>query len=164
MTFHHRITRPYLQLAALTVAIMVSSCAVPSRPQPSPQVTDELHKIDPSQIPLSEFGQLPVFITSQMTDGRNLHLRGLVGNPYPETVEGVRVVLRMLSEPGEGARELDRVQKVLEDQLATGQQTALRLDVQTMYAMQGGGFRLQAFAIKRGGQDLPPPPDWRESR
>jgi hypothetical protein len=146
----------------MTLLATPLSCSAPTQPQPS-AAAEQLAKIDPSQIPLAEFGQLAVFVTSQMTDGRNLHLRGLVANPYPEPVEGVRILLRMLSGPSAGARELDRMQKVLDDRLASGAQTALRFDVQTMYAgVQGGGFLLQAFAIKRGDKELPPPPGWRE--
>jgi len=109
-----------------------------------------------------EFGQLQVFITGQMTDGRNIHLRGLIRNPYLEPIEGVRVLLQVLSAPSMQGRELDRIQKVLDVHLESGERTALRLDIQTMYAgASGSGFRLQAFAITRGGQALPPPPDWK---
>ena len=52
----------------------------------------------------------------------------------------------------------------METKLAPGEQRALRWDIQTMYAGQGGfsGFEIAAFAIKRGTQPLPPPPDWKE--
>lgn len=155
--------RPGSALAALLLVTTVAACAAPTQPPPRTEAAEQPSKLDPAQIPLAEFGQLPVFVTSQMTDGRNLHLRGLVANPYPQTVEGVRVLLRMLSGPSADARELDRAQKVLDSRLASGEQTALRFDVQTMYAgVQGGGFLLQAFAIKRGDEQLPPPPGWRE--
>ena len=119
---------------------------------------------DDSNIPLRQFGQLQVFATDQTTDGRNFKLRGLVRNPYLETVEGVRIVFEIRSTPDPSSRQLDRFQKVVDTTLAPGEQTALRWDIQTMYAGQGGywGFSLEAFAIKRGGQPLPPPPDWKE--
>jgi hypothetical protein len=114
-------------------------------------------------MPLAALGQLQVFVTSQVTDGRNIKLRGLIRNPYPETVDGVRVIMRILSEPGPSARELDRTQKVFDERVPGGEKTVLSLDVQTMYAgISGGGFQLLAFAIKRGDQVLPLPPDWKE--
>ena len=115
-------------------------------------------------MPLSEFGQLQIFSTGLTTDGRNIKVRGLIRNPYPEPVEGIRVVFLMLASPEDGARVLDRFQRLLDDRLASGEQTALRFDVQTMYAGMGGlnRFEIGAFAVKRGGQPLPPPPDWRE--
>jgi hypothetical protein len=70
----------------------------------------------------------------------------------------------MLASPEDGARVLDRFQRLLDDRLASGEQTALRFDVQTMYAGMGGmgRFELAAFAITRGGQPVPPPLDWKE--
>ena len=52
----------------------------------------------------------------------------------------------------------------MEASIAGGGRTPLRWDVQTMYAGQSGrsGFSLQAYAIKRGGEDVPPPPGWKE--
>lgn len=40
----------------------------------------------------AELGQVQLFVTDQTTDGRNMKLRGLLRNPYPEDVEGVRVL------------------------------------------------------------------------
>lgn len=156
-----------LRSSMMILALVGTACSC-GPPQQPPRVDVEGTAAPPAvQLPemlLSELGQLQVFITGQTTDGRNIKLRGLIRNPYSDPVEGVRVIFRMLTAPSADARELDRVQKVLEEQLASGEQTALRLDVQTMYAGQSGmsGFSLQAFAIKRGGQVLPPPPGWKE--
>ncbi len=119
---------------------------------------------DPREIPLAEFGQLQIFSTGLMTDGRNIKVRGLIRNPYPEPIEGIRVVFLMMASPEENARVLDRFQQVLDERLPSGAQTTLRFDVQTMYAGIGGmnRFELQAFAIKRAGRDLPLPPGWTE--
>lgn len=148
-------------LPVIVLLAAVPSCSTLQPPQLGTDAADQLAKIDPSQIPLAEFGQLPVFITSQSTDGRNIHLRGLVSNPYPDPVEGVRLVFRILSTPSADARELDRFQHLMDDRIPPGGRAALRWDLQTMYAGQGGmsGFDLQAFAIRRGGKELPPPPD-----
>jgi hypothetical protein len=150
--------------AVLLLALAPLACSTATGRAPDAKVAEQLATIDPTQIPLAEFGQLPVFITSQGTDGRNILLRGLIFNPYPEPVEGLRIVFRILPTPSLEARELDRFQKVTDDQIASRAQTSLRWDVQTMYAGQGGmsGFTLQAFAVKRGGKELPPPPNWRE--
>jgi hypothetical protein len=115
-------------------------------------------------MPHAEFGQLQVFTTSQTTDGRNIKLRGLVRNPYPEATQGVRLIYRVLTRPGPDGKELDRFQKVLDSKLSSGAQTPLSWDLQTMYAGQSGtwGFNLQAFAIQRGDRALPLPPDWKE--
>ena len=163
MTMAIRAISLYSVMTALTIAV-ISSCTVRIQPPPSAEVAERLANIDPSQIPLAEFGRLPVFITDQTTDGRNLRLRGLVFNPYAETVDGVRLILRILPSPDAGARELDRFHRETDDHIPSRGQTALRFDVQTMYAGQAGmwGFDLQAFAIKRGGKDLPPPPDARQ--
>lgn len=119
---------------------------------------------DVRDMPMGEFGELQIFSTGLMTDGRNLKVRGLIRNPYSEPIDGIRVIFRMLASPEDGAREVDRFQRVLDHRLAAGEQTALRFDVQTMYAGMGGmnRFELAAFAIARGGQALPPPPGWKE--
>jgi hypothetical protein len=146
-------------VGTLVLAGWFCSCGPPPRQSPS---NGSLPAAEGSDMPLRGFGQLQVFITSQTTDGRNLKLRGLIRNPYLEPIEGVRLVFRILSAPSADARELDRMYKVLDDHLAGGEQTALRWDLQTMYAQGGGGFQILAFAIKRGGQPLPAPPDWKE--
>src|SRR5262249_29776706 len=149
------------QLPNTFIATLMTIALVACRP---PRTPDPIELPPPSSIPLSEYGQLQVFITGQTTDGRNFKLRGLIRNPYPGTVEGARLMFRILTHPGPDARELELSQKVIETRLASGEQTALRWDLQSMYAGQSGvsGFMLQAFAIKRGGQELPVPPDWKE--
>jgi hypothetical protein len=149
-------------LLAAAVAVTALSCQIPSQPRPDTAAAEQLAKIDPSQIPLAEFGQLPVFITDQTTDGRNVRLRGMIFNPYPEPVDGVRVIFRILPAASADARELDRFDKETDDHIPPRGHVPLRFDIQTMYAGQSGrsGFDLLAFAIKRGGKDLPPPPDF----
>jgi hypothetical protein len=151
----------------LVEAILLSVALIGCGPPPQPRRTPESAP-DPAMAAAlnaaAESGQLQIFMTDQTSDGRTIKLRGLIRNPYPDTVEGVRVVFRIRSTPDPGSRELDRMQKILNTSIKSREQTALRWDVQTMYAGQGGmsGFSLQAFAIKRGGQELPLPPDWKE--
>lgn len=147
--------------AALLIVSLAYSCGPPHTPVPQPD--SAAHEEAATTMPLSELGQLQVFVTSQLTDGRNLKLRGLIRNPYPEAVEGIRLIFRILSAVSVDARELDRRQQLMDERLASGEQTALRFDVQTMYAgAAGSGFVVQAFGITRGGIELPLPPDWKE--
>jgi hypothetical protein len=138
------------------------SCAPPTAAPPTPPeaaaASPDLPAVDPA---LAERGVLQIFVTDQLTDGRNLKIRGRIRNPYDQPVDGVRLVLRILSMPGPQGHELDRFQQVLEERVEGGAQIPLRLDVQTMYGTFGG-LTLQAFAIRRGGQTLPLPPEWKE--
>ncbi len=109
-----------------------------------------------------EVGVLPVFITDQTTDGRNVKLRGKIRNPYPESILGVRLVYLDLA-PGAPERVLDHAVRIIDVEMGAGQDTPLRWDIQTMYAgSPGARFSLMAFAIRRGGKDLPLPPGWEE--
>ena len=117
---------------------------------------------NPGDIPFAEHGILPVFTTSLTTDGRNLHLRALVGNPYPEPVEGVRAIFEIMARQDPEGETLDRFEREMDVTIPSGERAALRWDLQTMYAGPGtGGFRLVAFAVKRGGVTMPLPPGWR---
>jgi hypothetical protein len=152
-------TRCTAALFALLATTTLGACGPPAA-QPSPAAALPAE----ADIPLREFGQLQVFITGQTTDGRNIKLRGLIRNPYADTVEGARLVFRMFTNPGPEATELDRAEKVIDTKLGSGEQTPLRWDLQSMYAGQSGvwGFAVQAFAITRNGQALPLPPDWKQ--
>ena len=109
-----------------------------------------------------ELGVLPVFITDQMTDGRNVKLHGKIRNPYSESILGVRLVYLDLA-PGTPGRVLGHVLRIIDLEMGAGQDTPLRWDIQTMYAgSPGARFSLMAFAIRRGGKDLPLPPGWEE--
>ena len=151
--------RPVFLLLAAAILGAGISCSLPK----SAQQNGVRPVFSPSH-PHAELGQLQVFVTDQTTDGRNLHIRGLLRNPYPEAVNGVRVMFYILSAPSQEAKVLDRIQKELEIEIAGGEQAALRLDLQSMYAGQSGywGFSLVAFAVKRLGADVPPPPDWKD--
>ena len=142
-------------------SLVALSCGPPAaspRTAPAAAPSGDLPTIDAL---LAEHGVLQVFVTDQLTDGRNLKIRGRIRNPYDQPVDGVRLVLRILSMPGPQGHELDRFQQVLDERFEGGAQIPLRLDVQTMYG-SFGGFVLQAFAIRRGGQSLPLPAEWKE--
>ncbi len=107
-----------------------------------------------------ELGVLPIFVTDQTTDGRNVKLRGKIRNPYPEAIQGVRLMYLDIA-PGNPRRVLDTALRITDVDVGPGQETPLRWDIQTMYAGSAGArFELGAFAISRGGKALPLPPGW----
>src|SRR5258706_9181230 len=71
-----------LLAACLTI---IAACAAPLDTVRNPPQTE----IAPA---LAALGALPVFITDQVTDGRNLKLRGTIRNPYAETIEDIRLI------------------------------------------------------------------------
>jgi hypothetical protein len=98
-------------------------------------------------------GQLQVFLTEQTTDGRFVKLRGLVRNPYPEQVTGVRLVARILRTPGVDANPFDTLQRSWDVTIPAGQRVPLRWDLETMYggaAVIPGGLVVEAFAAGGG--------------
>jgi hypothetical protein len=108
-------------------------------------------------------GRLEVFTGSLLTDGRTLKIRGKLRNPYAEPVDGVRVVFQIFSKE-DATRALDTQYDEKSIEIAPGDTTALRLDVQTMYAgSEGGGkFSVEAYAKRVGDRDIPPPPGWED--
>jgi hypothetical protein len=107
--------------------------------------------------------RLEVSTTGVMTDGRNLHIRGRLRNPMPEPVDGVRLLFAVYdSGVGTTSPPKEVVQEEKDVQLPPGGTTALRMDVATMYAKGHGSFRVDAYARRVGGRDIPPPPGWKE--
>ena len=164
-TARRRRGRSVLALA-LVVTLFAAGCArsrppVVTRPAATPAEPPALPS--PAGVPQADLGLLPVFVTEQTRDGRLIQVRGLVGNPYHEPVEGIRVIVRILLAPRADAEEVDRFQKEYRTRIASGDRAALRLDIRTPYARAEGtgGIFLQAFAIRRGNEYLPIPPDWR---
>ncbi len=148
--------RPVVSVLVALVAAGDLSCATPPAGTVGPYRPVEI------SAEAREVGALPVFITDQTTDGRNVKLRGKIRNPYPESILGVRLVYLDLA-PGAEGRVLGHALRILDLEVGSGQETPLRWDIQTMYAGSSAGrFGLMAFAIKRGGQDLPLPPGWEE--
>ncbi|MCK6555388.1 hypothetical protein L6Q96_12545 [Candidatus Binatia bacterium] len=159
---HRRIALAVVALATLPLA----SCARPRPPAKSKPPATSANPPplpSPANMPQADLGLLPVFVTEQSSDGRVIQVRGLIGNPYPEPVDGVRVIVRILLAPRSTSEEVDRFQKEYRTRIASGERTALRLDIRTPYARAEGtgGIFLQAFAIRRGSEYLPMPPDWR---
>lgn len=151
----------YIALASLLPLV---ACNPAPRPAATPENRPPINYFPPN--PQAQYGQLQVFSTWLTTDGRTLRIRGMLRNPYPETVKGVRVIFRLLSTASTHGRELDRVQRVLDDDIPGDGQHPLSLDVQSMYAGQAGlwGFDIAAFAVQRGGKTIPAPPIWNRSQ
>lgn len=146
---------------ALVSLVLLLTLAACSQLQPPPRPQHEAGAEPPPKVMLDEeHGQLAVFTSSLTTDGRNMFIRGKINNPYPEAIDGMRIMVRLVS--GDGAREYDRFQRESDTVLAPGETTALREDIASMYAATEGRFLVQAYAKTRGGKEVAAPPDWRE--
>lgn len=154
----------------LVFGVLLVSCS-PPKPTAADASTEQARQREEDLYPGSEKknivenGQLEVFTTSLLTDGRFLKIRGKLRNPMPEPVDGVRVLFRIYNMGvGSDAAPIATIQKEKEIHLEGGATTALRLDIETMYAggAGGGSFRIEAYAERVGDRDIPPPPGWRE--
>lgn len=106
---------------------------------------------------------LRVITTSQLTDGRVVHLRGRIHNPLPEPVHGVWLLFRAYARQGvNNPRELDVVQREMDVSIPSDGTVALRWDLESMYLMGAGGFNVEAYPQRIGDRELSPPPDWKE--
>lgn len=113
---------------------------------------------DEKAYPLGRFGGLQHTLRIASSEGRTLRLRGKVHNPYPNSVAGVRIVVQILAASPPDDRELERHEiEFTEVNLASGAETAVGREIQTMYTTSKF-IRVAAFAMKRDGADLPPPP------
>jgi hypothetical protein len=159
-----------LSAAALLLCVVTIACEPPPGPGRTPDTVtaDEIERerqlypgIEKRNVDAS--GRLQVFTTSLLTDGRNLKVRGKLRNPMPEAVDGVRLIFRIYGGgPGTTAKPLETVQKEKSIRIKAGETTALRWDVQTMYASGQGSFSIEAYAMRIGNRDIPPPPGWRQ--
>jgi len=160
----HRTTSSLLSIGLL---VLLQACTALEGPQIPDDILAEAMagETAPAGVPppmLGEPGQLQVFTTDLSSDGRIMKLRGLVGNPYPDPVDGVRVMFQMFPpDESSDSRQLTQLQKTMDVQISPEGRTALRWDIETMYAAGVGRFLLQAFAIKLGEKQIPPPPGWK---
>jgi len=155
---------------SLALGVLLASCSPPKPPaidksseQPWRREKELYPGIEKKNI--DKNGRLEVMTTSLLTDGRFLKIRGKLRNPMSEPVDGVRVLFRIYNMGlGSDAAPIETIQKEKEIHLDSGGTTALRLDIETMYAGGAGGssFRLEAYAARVGDRDIPPPPGWRE--
>jgi len=127
----------------------------------TPPTTKPIVRTFPRMPPEADaVGRLLVFTRAQIGgDFKALKFRGEIANPYSEDVDGVRVVIKFLSERAADSRERERFQRILDTHLPSGALAPLHFDLQAMAG--SGGFVIEAYAIKRGGVELPIPPDWK---
>jgi hypothetical protein len=95
--------------------------------------------------------------TYVLTDGRSAKIRGRVKNTHAQTVEGICYVVHLLS--ADGNRVLDTLRYDSDAIVPAGAETALRLDVESMYS--GGEVRILVEALPRrvGDRSMEPPVD-----
>jgi hypothetical protein len=105
--------------------------------------------------------ELPVEVKDVATDGRLAKINSRVRNSLNETVHGIRYLVKLT--PPDAQRVLDSFQREVDLTVEPGRSASVRLDVQSMYFGSGGGtrFYVQAFPVRVGDRDVPPPPDWR---
>ena len=104
-----------------------------------------------------EFGLISAEVYQvRAPNGRLLVMRGKLHNPYDAKVEGVRLVVRLLSS-GEVPRELDRVEKDLDVTIEPGREFRFNRDVETPYAYVFDRMAIVAFAKRRGETQVPAP-------
>ncbi|MBI1815900.1 MAG: hypothetical protein HYR72_13050 [Deltaproteobacteria bacterium] len=143
------------RVAALLTGLMLTAC-----PPPEMQRERELYAGTETKGVVDPLGRLEVFTTSLLTDGRNVKVRGKLRNTMAETTHGARLLFRIFSS-GE-SRPLQTIQEDKDIQLESGGTTALRMDVETMYANGNFFFVVEAYAKRVGDHDIPPPPGWKE--
>src|SRR5262245_16174266 len=143
----------------------MASCQAPATtpgaatPAPALEPASFLPAVDALQ---TGRGQLQVFTNGFVTDGRRIRVRGAIRNPYPEPVDGVRLVFLLLSRAGADAEVLETMQRVLDERVESGHTLSLHWDAESSYAgATGASFLLEAFAATRAGAPVAPPPGWR---
>lgn len=103
---------------------------------------------------------LTISTTDLTTGGRFAKLRGKVTNTRREEVDGIRYIVR-LETRGDDPRTLDRFEYDTTDRLAPGDETMMRLDVESMYFSTSNQMSIIALPRKLGGRAVVVPEDWR---
>ena len=149
-----RVRRCY---ALLVLALVLAGCASTHQEHPSTQF------IPPVGLLAKDVGQLQVHVGNVASDGRRIRVRAVVRNPYPERVDGIRLVFRVLTRSEVGAPELERLEHVVDRPVEPATEVAVSWDAESSYAGAAGwGFVLEAYAVDRGGTAVAPPPGWRQ--
>lgn len=144
-------------LVTLSVALLAAACG-PRAQVPAQAEWAAVDVKDEAAYPLGAYGGLQHNLRVNSSDGRTLRVRGKIHNPYPGAVDGVRIVVQILSSGPPEGRELERHQIELSAvDLAAGSETVVHRDIQTMYT-SSKVIRVATFAMKREGSDMPLPP------
>lgn len=105
---------------------------------------------------------LEVFATDQRTSGSIMRLRGAIRNPTPDTVDGVRMLLRVYSGSGTSGQIRETLQREFDVRIPPGGSSPFHWDPQSVYFGQTAiGTDIRAYPKRLGAQDLPPPDGWR---
>lgn len=109
-----------------------------------------------------DFGRLPLVQATQRIEESELFLDITVENPFAETVEGVRVLYRVLVSKDPESLEIARTQHESDAVLAPGARTQVSILLPRQAGQRGSfGAFAHAFAQRRGATDMPLPPLWR---
>jgi hypothetical protein len=105
---------------------------------------------------------LDVFATDQRTSGSIMKLRGAIRNPTPDTVDGVRMLLRVYSGSGTSGQLRETLQRELDLHIPPGGSSPFHWDPQSVYFGQTAiGTDIRAYPKRLGSQEMPPPEGWR---
>jgi hypothetical protein len=137
-------------VAALILSYLAVSCAPMDPGQTTAAVDDRF-----------AYGELELLNVTTNATADSITFRGTFRNHFDQPVDGIRVVLRILSDPSPAALELTRAQKVLDTHLEPAAHVAFDISAQANPNSLGNvGLYLNGFAVHRGGEELPIPPIW----
>lgn len=142
--------RTSLAALALSLGALLSpprTAAETAAPIPEPAPTPSL----------AEFGRIDASVRQvRRPNCWKLALRGDLTNPYDVPVEGVRIILRLRGE-GEHPREMERLEAKFAMGIPPGK--SVRFDREFTTPCTSGFYDITiiAFALRRGGAELPLP-------
>ncbi|HYD47593.1 MAG TPA: hypothetical protein VEB21_04565 [Terriglobales bacterium] len=111
----------------------------------------------------TEAAQLEIPYARTVPKGNHAVLNFSVRNPYKEEVDGIRVVFRVTTSRDPGAPEVTRVQKELAGRVGAGNVQPFEIEVPAEARQRGAGTYLRAYALRRGNEVVPLPPEWQKS-
>jgi hypothetical protein len=110
-----------------------------------------------------EYGRLEMMNVTSTSHIDSLTLRGIFKNPYDETVDGIRVVLRITEQRSPTSAVIVRAQDLMDTSLEPGATVPFaitaKVDPTTLINV---GMYLEGFAVRRGDELLPVSPAWEE--
>lgn len=107
------------------------------------------------------YGQLELLNVTTTPKDDSLTFRGTFRNQFNDPVDGIRVVLRILSDPSPTAAEVARAQKILDEHLEPAAHVPFEITAKVRPdSLANVGLFLHGFAIHRGGEELPISPLW----
>lgn len=147
---------------SMVLAVLLCGCAAggggtaeePARQEGAAETTGPVTAADGTPL-------LRIHVTDQTTDGRVMLMRGKLSNPHPEPVQGVRLILVMVTPRGDDKYRITDVQrKELGSTIPPGKSVMFRWDVESQSNAGPGRFSLLAVPVRLGDRDIPPPAEW----